>query len=245
MTDTAITPNPSAATAVLPQRRAAGLLLVAGPAIFLLAEFIAAAAWTDPGYSYTHDFISNLGVQGPSTLFGQFMRSPLYWVMNTGFFLFGLVILAGIASLRGPTGWRRWALLLPAAALSAGGVLLGLFPGSGEAMNDGTGEYHAIGAFAGFLGGNILAIVLGSMRRRLRLTPGVGKALVTVGIIGLVSTAGYVASIVLAADDSSIGIIGLIERGATHPFLIGLLCTGASILRAGCEDEGRTPGPHA
>ncbi|WP_409494600.1 hypothetical protein [Amycolatopsis sp. cmx-11-12] len=55
------------------RRRAAGALLVAGPAIFLLAEFISAAVWTDPAYSYTHHFISNLGVHGPSTLFGQYM----------------------------------------------------------------------------------------------------------------------------------------------------------------------------
>jgi hypothetical membrane protein len=68
----------------LPARcRAAGALLIAGPAIFVLGEFIAAAAWTDPAYRYTNHFISDL--HGPSTLFGQYMYSPLAWVMNTGF----------------------------------------------------------------------------------------------------------------------------------------------------------------
>lgn len=231
MIDTAIAASPTPVTKALQQRRIAGILLITGPAIFLFAEFVAAAAWTNPGYSYTYDFISNLGVKGPSTLFGQFMQSPLYWVMNTGFFLFGLVVLAGVVTLRGLTGWRRGVILLTAFVLASCGVLLGLFPGSGEAMEDGTGDYHAMGAFAGFIGANILAITLGSMRRRLHLTPGIGKALVTVGIIGLASTMGYLASIVLAPGDSSIGIIGLIERGATHPFLVGLLCAGASILR--------------
>lgn len=119
------------------------------------------------------------------------MVSPLAWVTNTGFIVFGLVILAGVTALRGLTGWRRWAVLLPAALLAVGGVLLGLFPGSGEALEEASGDFHSMGAFAGFIGGNVLAIQLGGARRRL----------------------------------------GLVERGATHPFLIGLLCAGASIAR--------------
>ncbi|MFF5114205.1 DUF998 domain-containing protein [Streptosporangium sp. NPDC000509] len=213
----------------LSQRRAAGALLIAGPVIFLLAEFVAATAWTDPPYSYTYHFISNLGVHGPSTLFGQYMYSPLAWVMNTGFILFGITILAGIVLLRGLSGWRRWATLVPATLLAAGGVLLGLFPGSGEALENGTGGYHSMGAFAGFMGANTLAVVLGRMRRRVGFSPGVGRALVTTGVVGLLSTTVYLLMIISSAGDSAIGVIGLIERGATHPFLIGLLCAGASI----------------
>jgi hypothetical membrane protein len=216
------------------QRRAAGALLVTGPAIFLLAEFIAAAAWTDPPYSYTYDFISNLGVRGPSTLFGQYMYSPLAWLMNAAFIVFGLTILVGIVLLRGLWGWRRWATLTPAALLAAGGVLLGLFPGSGEAMEDGTGDLHALGAFAGFLGANVLAIMLGRMHRRVGFSRGTMRALISVGVIGLVSTTLYLLMIVRSTGGTTggttIGIIGLIERGATHPFLVGLLCAGASIL---------------
>ncbi|WP_019135774.1 DUF998 domain-containing protein [Cellulomonas massiliensis] len=213
------------------QRRAAGAWLVAGPAIFLVAELVTAAAWTDPPYSYTYDFISNLGVRGPSTLFGQAMESPLYWLMNAGFFAFGIAILVGVALLRGVSGWRRWAALLPAALLAGGGVLLGLFPGSGEALENGTGDLHSTGAFAGFLGGNALAIVLGRFHRRLGLSAGMGRALVVVGVVGLVSTVAYLTLIMLSAGRSTVGVIGLVERGAVHPFLIGTLCAGASILR--------------
>ncbi|MFG1615952.1 DUF998 domain-containing protein [Nonomuraea wenchangensis] len=209
------------------QRRTAGALLIAGPVIFLLAEFIAAAAWTDPPYSYTHHFISNLGVHGPSTLFGQYMYSPLAWVMNTGFFLFGITILAGVAALRGLPGRHRWAALVPATLLATGGVLLGLFPGSGEAMNDGTGDFHALGALAGFIGGNVLAIVLGSMHGRVRLSLRLGRTLVAVGVIGLVSMVAYFADVISGANV----LVGLIERGAVHPFLIGLTCAGVSIWR--------------
>lgn len=214
--------------------RIAGALLLAGPVIFLLAEFVAAAAWTDPGYSYTHHFISNLGVQGPSTLFGQYMYSPLALVMNTGFFLFGITILAGVTALPGLSGWRRWVVLFPAALLAIGGVLLALFPGSGEALENGNGEYHSLGAFAGFVGANVLAILLGGMRRRIGFSSKVGRALVTVGAIGLLSTALYLSTIV-SSGDTVIGIIGLIERGATHPFLIGVLCAGISISRSSAQ----------
>lgn len=209
-------------------RRAAGALLIAGPAIFLLAEFISAAAWTDPAYSYTRHFISNLGVHGPSTLFGQYMYSPLAWLMNTGFLLFGITILAGVAALRDLSGRRRWAALVPATLLAVGGVLLALYPGSGEALSDGTGEYHSMGAFAGFIGGNALAIVLGRRWRRIGISAGMGRALITVGVIGLISMVLYLAMI-FTAGDSPIGIIGIIERGAVHPFLIGLLCVGVAI----------------
>ena len=211
------------------QRRIAGALLIAGPAIFLIAEFITAAAWTDPPYSYTRNFVSNLGVQGPSTLFEQYMLSPLYWLMNTGFILFGIVILVGVALLRGLTGWRRWAALVPAGMLAAGGVLLGLFPGSGESLTDGTGDFHSNGAFAAFLGANVLAIALGRMRVRLGLSRGMALALVIIGAVGLLSTVLYLVTLVSGGE--TIGIIGLIERGATHPFLVGILCVGASIVR--------------
>jgi hypothetical membrane protein len=203
---------------------AAGALLIAGPLIFLLAEFIAAAAWINPPYSYTYHFISNLGVHGPSTLFGQYMYSPLAWVMNTGFFLFGIIILAGVILLRGLQGWRRWAVLLPAILLGLGGVLLALYPGSGEAMANGSG-YHAEGAMAAFIGGNVLAILLGSLHGHIGLSPKLGRALAVVGVIGLVSMAAYFVDIFSGANV----LVGLVERGATHPFLIGLICTGVSI----------------
>ncbi|MEU3708807.1 DUF998 domain-containing protein [Streptomyces catenulae] len=215
-----------------PQRRVAGALLIAGPVIFLLGEFISAAAWTRPAYSYTYNFISNLGVHGPSTLFGQYMYSPLAWVMNAGFFLFGITVLAGVAALRDLAHGRRWAVLVPAALLAVGGVLLALYPGSGEALKDGTGEYHSMGAFAGFTGGNVLAIVLGRRRRRIGVSARTGRALITVGVIGLLSTLLYLAMIITSGDHV-IGIIGLIERGAVHPFLIGLACAGAAIWRRG------------
>jgi len=207
------------------RHRTAGALLVAGPAIFLLAEFISASAWTDPRYSYIYNVISSLGVVGPSNVSGQNLYSPLAWVMNTGFFLFGITILAGVAAFRGLSGGRRRGALLPAAMLAVGGVMLALFPGTGEVMNSGTGYFHAAGAVAAFIGSNVLAIVLGNMHRRIGLAPTLGKVLVTVGVIGLLSMVAYFVDTISGANL----LLGLIERGAAHPFMIGLMCAGAAI----------------
>jgi hypothetical membrane protein len=196
------------------RRRAAGAVLIAAAVIFFLAEFIAAAAWTDPPYSYTYHYISNLGVHGPSEALGQLMHSPLAWVMNTGFFLFGITALAGVALLRGLCGRRRWAALVPAAALAAGGVLLAFFPGSAEAMKDGTDAYHGLGATAAIVGGNVLVIVLGRVHRLIGVPQQPARAMVVLGVFGLVSLIGFFA---LAGSGANV--------------LIGLVCAGVPIRR--------------
>jgi hypothetical protein len=205
------------------QLRAAGALLIAGPVIYLLCEFIAAAAWTQPPYSYTYHFISNLGVSGPSELFGQYMLSPLAWLMNTGFFLFGVTTLSGIVLLRALPGWRRWAVLGSGMLLAIGGVLLALNPGSAEEMEHGGG--HALGAMAAFIGGNLLSILLGRVHQCLGLSARLGRALVVFGAIGLLSMLAYFADVISGLNL----LIGLVERGIVYPFLTGLICTGIAI----------------
>lgn len=199
------------------QRRAAVMTFVAAAVIFFLAELIAAAAWTDPPYSYTYHYISNLGVRGPSEALGQTMNSPLAWVMNAGFFLFGILSLAGVALLRGLGGLRRWAALVPAAALAAGGILLALFPGSAEAMQDGTDAYHGLGAMLAIVGGNVLVIVLGCLYKFIDVPRRRARVMVALGVFGVVSLIGF-----LAVAGSGAGVIGLVERCAVYPFLIAL-----------------------
>lgn len=224
--------NPAEPRALAPethptvQRRAAGAALIAAAVIFFLAELIAAAAWTDPPYSYTYHYISNLGVRGPSEALGQAMNSPLAGVMNTGFFLFGITAFVGVALLRGLRGWRRWASLVPAAALAVGGVLLAFFPGSAEAMRDGTDAYHGLGAMAAIVGGNVLAIVLGRMHRLIGVPRRSARAMAVLGVFGLVSLVGF-----FAVAGSGANLIGLVERCAVYPLLIALALAGLSSLR--------------
>ena len=206
------------------QRRAAGAVLILGGLIFFLTEFIAAAAWKNPPYSYTYHYISNLGVHGPSEGFGQFMYSPLAWVMNTGFFLFGITLFIGTALLKGMQGRRRFAALMPAFLLAVGGVLLAFFPGSGEVPDSGAVDFHSLGALAGIVGGNVFVIMLGRLYRYVGITPKTGRAMVVLGVLGLISLVGF-----LAVAGSGANLIGLVERCAVYPVLIGPICAGVSI----------------
>ena len=227
------------------QRRSASAALIAGGLIFFLAEFVAAAAWTKPPYSYTYHYISNLGVRGPSEGFGQLMYSPLAWVMNTGFFLFGITLFIGAAMLRGLKGWRRWAVLTPAFLLAAGGALLGVFPGTGEEPDSGAVDFHSVGALASIVGGNALIIILGRLCRHVGIPQKTGRVMVVLGIFGLISLAGF-----MAIAGSGASLIGLVERCAVYPPLIGLICAGQSIRsrktpdtrEAHLVDPDRTPG---
>jgi hypothetical membrane protein len=203
------------------RRRTAGTLLIAGGAVYFAAEFVAAAAWTDPPYSYTHHFISDLGVHGPLTAFGQYIYSPLAWVMNLGLFLYGLVILAGFATLPGP---RRPATLSLATVLAAGSIVVALFPGDGNTTA--AVAYHGLGAFAAFTAGNILAIVLGGTGRRLAISRALSRTLLALGSLGLLAIPAY-----LAATTTAI-LIGLTERAIIYPFLLGYMALGAALRKS-------------
>jgi hypothetical membrane protein len=224
MTGTTAVQHPLDPSAV-PRRRAAGAALAAAGGIYFTTELITAAAWSDPPYSYTHHFISDLGVHGPSTAFGQFMYSPLAWVMNLGFILFGLAALAGVLLLGGLPGRRRWPAVAAAALLAVGVVLVGLFPGSAEAFEDGTAAFHGLGAFLGFISGNVLVILIGRMPERLGFSRRLGRGLVVSGILGFGSLVAFMA--VLASGAGV--LIGLVERGVVYPFLIGFVVVGAAL----------------
>jgi hypothetical membrane protein len=217
-----------ATRAAVHQRRGTAATLIASGSVFFGSEFIAAAAWTEPPYSYTYHFISDLGVHGPSTGFGQYMYSPLAWVMNLGFILFGITALAGVAMLTGLPGRRRRTATVLAGLLGAGVTLVGLFPGSGEALENGTAAYHGLGAFAAFICGNLLVIVLGRGYEALGISSRSGRILVTLGIIGFVSLAAFMADLSTGADL----LIGLVERGVVYPVVIGLIVTGVAVRRS-------------
>jgi hypothetical membrane protein len=204
--------------------RAAGATLVAGAVIFFLAEFIAAAAWTDPPYSYSYHYISNLGVRGPVAALQQYMYSPLAWVMNTGFFLFGITVFVGGVLLTGLSGWRRSVVLTLTTLVAVGSVLLAFFHGDGTVSSV---DYHSLGALASIGGGNVLLIALGRLHLRIGVAARQGKAMIVLGVFGLLSLVGF---LVLAGSGVNV-LIGLVERCAVYPILIGLICAGVSIRR--------------
>jgi hypothetical membrane protein len=217
--------KPETAVAGAARSRLGGGALVGAAVIFLVCEFVAAAAWRDPPYSYTYHYISDLGVHGPLEALGQFMYSPLAVVMNTGFFAFGLLVFAGVAMLDGLRGWRHVAVLVLGGLVGAGGVVLALFPGDGEADRLGKVDYHGPGAMAAIVGGNVLIIVLSRLHGRLGISRRSARTMVLLGAFGLVST---VAFVIVAGSGANV-LIGLVERCAVYPVLAGLIYAGLSI----------------
>jgi hypothetical membrane protein len=123
---------------VMTLSRGAGVAWLSAGLSYLTLEGVAAAAF-QPSYSYTRNFISDLGIPG---------HSAVAWLMNTAFVVQGALFLAGAVLIRGS---RR--LLAFAAANAAGNVLIALFH-SGSAT-------HAVGAVLAIVGGNA-AILAGS-----------------------------------------------------------------------------------
>ncbi|GIE77005.1 hypothetical protein Aph02nite_29550 [Actinoplanes philippinensis] len=203
------------------QRPAAAGALLASGIVYFTGEFVTAAAWSDPPYSYTHHFISDLGVHGPLTAFGQYMYSPLAAVMNTGMGLTGLAVLAGVALLKGLSRGLRAATVAAAVVLAAGMLLVALFPGDGDS------GYHGLGAILAFVSGNVLIVLLGRAHRPLGMSPGTGRLLTAAGALGILSLVVF-ATVVTSGPGL---LIGLFERGIIYSFLIGFMLVGARLRR--------------
>jgi hypothetical membrane protein len=121
--------------------------------VFFLSEAIAASS-VSPSYSYMTNYISELGVPG---------LTPLAVVMNVGFWLQGLLFLAGAvqATRESATGSRRLFVIL-VAINALGDVLVATFPGNSAAVgNTNAAALHWFGSLLAILGGNA-AIIAGS-----------------------------------------------------------------------------------
>jgi hypothetical membrane protein len=230
-------PTPASLDPVATRRsRAAGLMLISGSLIYLLAEVVAAAAWTDPPYSYTRLYISDLGVRGPSVALERVVSSPLAGVMNAGFFLFGIAYFSGVALLPDLQGRVRRIALILGGLMAFGGVLLALDPGDGGSPGAGGIDLHGAGALASILGGNALVILLGRHHERLVSSREGERIMVLLGCLGLVSFVLF-----LVADGvGATGRIGLIERLAVYPITIGFILAGTARLGRWAS-PGRAP----
>ncbi len=218
------TPTSSSATPhATVTTRVGAVALVAGPVLFLTLEAISASAWRDPAYSYTRNWISDLGVPDPGTFQGRVIDSPLASVMKTGFVLGGLALLLGVLAVTRRlrrSGTRTAARVLGVAA-GIGYVLVGLTHTSTAAAADGTIVLHFAGAFLAILGGNTLALVLGVHWWRRPGTRSLGRAAAVLGALGLLA-----AATLLVTATSTSAPNGLIERVAVYTLLLFEIRTG-------------------
>lgn len=132
---------------------------------YLVTEAVAALAWKNPVYSYANNYISDLGVSGPPVTFmGRLIYSPLYWVMNAGFFVEGvLAVLAAFLLIPLLTS-KTWRIIIPLIAIlhGVGITLVAIFHGSPEAVQQHSGMFmHVTGAALAIIFGNVECICAG------------------------------------------------------------------------------------
>ncbi|HEY2556904.1 MAG TPA: DUF998 domain-containing protein, partial [Diaminobutyricibacter sp.] len=210
--------------------RLGAVLLFIGPMVSWAAEFITAAAWKQPHYSPFYNWVSHLGLTGPSQVaFGQVGNSPLGAVMDTGWVLYGILLIVGTLLTFDPrTGTRPIAIVGLAIVSGLGVSLVGIFQGSNADVANGLIAFHTLGAQGVMLAGNIMAIVVGASGARIGLGRGRSITSVVLGIVGLVAFAVFLADVFTGWAWN----IGMFERAVIYPIMIGHVLLGSGLLAA-------------
>jgi hypothetical membrane protein len=192
--------------------RSAAVIWSLGATVYLVCEAIAAAG--SAGYSYTADYISDLGNHA---------------VMNVGAFAaHGILFLAGaLLVTRGSpkAGWLGYGFVLAAAANGIGNVLVATVPSGSDHA-----QWHVVGAATAILSGNAAVIIAGVGGGVLGAARSYRWISIGLGVAGIVCLS---ALILDGANGSRALPAGLVERGAVYPIIAWELMTGAAIFRPG------------
>jgi len=192
------------------QQRVGALCFSLGGVQYLLAEWVSAAGWHSPAYSYSQNYISDLGIP---------LRSPLHSIMNGGFALEGgLFFIACCLLLPLLNGSGRWLFLLCGLLHGAGGVMIALFH-SGSAGKGVTP--HEIGAVLAIAGGNLCLITVGWMMHARPGFTAYAWLSLSLGCLGLAC---------MAAITAALFPIGIIERASVYPITLWQILTGVFLL---------------
>ncbi|MDH6546497.1 putative membrane protein [Streptomyces sp. SAI-133] len=207
--------------------RAGALLILLGPLVSWIAEFVTSAAWQDPPYSPLHNWVSHLGLTGPpQTAFGQVANSPLGAVMDTGWVVYGVLLIVGVLLVFDPRrGVRPAAVVILAVLAGTGVALVGIFQGSEANVDNGLIVFHTFGAQGVMLAGNVMAIVVGSSGTRIGLSRGRSIASVALGTAGLLAFPLFMADVFTGWMWN----VGMFERAVIYPIMIGHALLGSSL----------------
>ncbi|MDX3759649.1 DUF998 domain-containing protein [Streptomyces sp. AK02-04a] len=210
--------------------RAGALLILLGPLVSWVAEFITAAAWQDPPYSPLYNWVSHLGLTGPpQTAFGQVANSPLGALMDTGWVIYGTLLIVGAILVFDPREGTRPIVIRILAVLAGVGVsLVGVFQGSNANVDNGLIAFHTVGAQGVMLAGNIMAIVVGAGGTRIGLTRGRSIASIILGTAGLIAFPLFMTDVFTGWMWN----VGLFERAVIYPIMIGHALLGSSVAAA-------------
>lgn len=203
---------------------AAGLAWIAAAAVYVGTEGVAASAF--PGYSYSANYISDLGVPDVAEYQGRAIDSPLHAVMNAGFILQGvLYLVAAVILTRALRAGPRRAFLALAVLHAVGITVVGLIHGSASSAASGIGWMHVVGAGMAIIAGNAASIVAGLGSGRVGAARAFRVASVALGVVGLVALA-----LLQALGGSDID--GIWERGSVYTVTAWELTAGIAVLVA-------------
>jgi hypothetical membrane protein len=212
----------STRTAAVPA--SAGIAWIAAAVVYVGTEAIAASAF--PGYSYSANYISDLGVPEVAEFQGRAIDSPLAAVMNTGFVLQGVLYLLGaVVATRALRAGPRRAFLVLAAVHAVGITVVGLIHGSASSAASGIGWMHVVGAGMAIIAGNVASIVAGLGSGRIGAARAFRVASVALGVVGLVALGALQA---LGGSD----LDGVWERGSVYTVTAWELLAGVTVLVA-------------
>ncbi|QUC58666.1 DUF998 domain-containing protein [Streptomyces sp. A2-16] len=221
--------------------RTGALLILLGPLVSWLAEFVTAAAWQDPPYAPLHDWVSHLGLTGPKqTAFGQVAHSPLGAVMDTGWVIYGVLLIAGTFLVFDPRKGARPTVIVILAALAGTGVsLVGIFQGSNANVENGLIAFHTLGAQSVMVTGNLMAIAVGLGGARIGLGRGRSITSIALGTFGLLAFPLFMADVLTGWMWN----VGMFERAVIYPIMIGHALLGSGLAAARRRPVTHPPTP--
>lgn len=211
--------------------RLGAILIFVGPLVSWVAEIVTAAAWQHPHYSPFYNWVSHLGLTGPSQVaFGQVGNSPLGAVMDIGWVLYGVLLIVGaLLAFDLRKGFRPIVIVALAIVSGIGVALVGIFQGSSADVADGLIAFHTSGAQGVMLAGNIMAIVVGASGL---LGRGRSIASIVLGIAGLVAFPIFMADVFTGWAWN----IGMFERAVIYPIMIGHVLLGSGLIARDRDD---------
>jgi len=190
---------------------------------FFVAQVAVASAWTMP-FSLRTRFISDLG----NTACGPYPNSssvivcsPWHAGMNASFIIVGITMAAGAILARSAfkTGWRRGLAVALFVAAGGGVLMVGVYPENENIT------IHSIGAGINFIAGNTALVLFGLAVPPISSRPPFVWFSITAGILGLTSTALFV-----ARHDLGLGPGG-IERLAAYTTTTWQIVAGLVVWR--------------
>lgn len=180
----------------------------------MVVQFVVAAAWVSPPYSWRDNAISDLGATICGTYGGREVCSPDAWLMNVSFVLLGITMIVGswlIYHQVERASYDRLGFVMMALA-GLGTVLVGVFP---ENVPE---PWHGLGAVMAFGLGDLALVVFALT---LHLSQPMRAFTLVSGVTGLTGLALYGSGTYLGLG------LGGMERVAGYPQTVWLIVFGA------------------